>query len=71
MDDDKAAANTEIRYITIELMKIASRRKKPFGQLAYEFVSNTYTLEKMIKKRIDAGAGAKASRHPLRKNDRI
>ncbi len=67
MDDDRAAANSEIRYITIELMKLAARKKKPFAQMGYEFVSNTYTLEKMIRKRLDAPAGVKNSKSPAHK----
>lgn len=69
MDDERAAANSEIRYITVELMKLAARKKKPFAQLAHEFVANTYTLEKMIRKRLDTAMVAKKS--PSSKKDRI
>ncbi|MFA5105487.1 MAG: hypothetical protein WC506_00860 [Candidatus Micrarchaeia archaeon] len=68
MDDERAAANSEIRYITVELMKLAARKKKPFAQMAHEFVSNTYTLENLIRKRLDSAAAKKS---PSSKKDRI
>ena len=50
--DDLEAVSSEIRYITIELMKIASREKKSFGKIASEFISNTYALNSMIEESI-------------------
>jgi len=42
--------NTEIRYITVELMKIAAKRKVSFEVIAKEFLENTYLLHEMIDK---------------------
>jgi hypothetical protein len=52
MDDfeDIYSINAEIRYLTIELMKIAIKKKKSFKKVAKEFVKNTRTLQKMIKR---------------------
>jgi len=50
--EDLEAMSSEIRYITIELMKIASREKRSFGKVASEFISNTYALNSMIEESI-------------------
>ena len=42
--------NTEIRYMTVELMKIAAKRKVSFDVVAKEFLENTYLLHEMIEK---------------------
>jgi hypothetical protein len=42
--------NTEIRYITLELMKIATKRKVKFDVVAKEFFENAYILHEMIDK---------------------
>ena len=49
MDEERANANSEIRYIALELTKIAKRQKKPFKAVAAEFVQNVYTLENMLR----------------------
>ena len=48
-DDDAAGVNSEMRYITLELMKISERRKKPFAKVAREYISNVYRLRRLIK----------------------
>ncbi|MEM4295807.1 MAG: hypothetical protein QXS91_03305 [Candidatus Anstonellales archaeon] len=48
--DEFYSANSEIRYITIELMKISARRKQPFSVIAREFVKNAKMLQFLIKK---------------------
>jgi hypothetical protein len=40
---------SEIRYITIELMKIANERKVPFKKVAKEFIDNVNLLMKIIE----------------------
>ena len=42
--------NTELRYITVELMKIAAERKVSFEVVAREFLDNAYKLHEMIEK---------------------
>jgi len=54
MEDPEEAVtmSSEIRYITMELMKIASRDKKSFSKVASEFISNTYALNALIEESI-------------------
>lgn len=57
MDEDEVAQiNSEMRYMTLELMKIASKKRKPFSHVASEFVQNVYRLKHAIK----AGSRKKA-----------
>jgi hypothetical protein len=46
---DLAYANAEIRSLTLELMKIASREKKPFKQVVHEFIENTFYLKRILE----------------------
>jgi hypothetical protein len=50
MLEDVTNINTEIRYMTVELMKIAAKRKVGFDVVAKEFLENTYLLHDMIEK---------------------
>lgn len=40
--------NTEIRYITLELMKIAAQKGVKFDKIAKEYLQNAYLLHDMI-----------------------
>jgi len=52
MDDDELAqANSEMRYITLELMKIAARKRAPFSDVMSEFIQNVYSLTREIRHR--------------------
>jgi len=48
-DEARAQVNSEMRFITLELMKLSLRRHVPFGKIARQFVKNVYRLESMIK----------------------
>ncbi len=48
-EDELVSANSEVRYISLELMKIASREKRSFEEVAKEFVDNVYYLHTLIK----------------------
>ncbi|MEM2974145.1 MAG: hypothetical protein QW112_00750 [Candidatus Micrarchaeia archaeon] len=50
MIEEISNLNTEIRYITVELMKIAAKRKVSFESVAKEFLENAYLLHEMIGK---------------------
>jgi hypothetical protein len=50
--EDAGVVSSEIRYITIELMKIASREKKSFSKVASEFIGNAYALNSLIEESI-------------------
>jgi hypothetical protein len=49
MDEEtKNAVNSEIRYITLELMKLAYKTGKSFEQIAKEYIDNTCLLQELI-----------------------
>jgi hypothetical protein len=48
---DELSANTELRIIALELMKISSKRKKPFAEVADEYIRNVYLLKQMLDTR--------------------
>ena len=48
-EDEIVSVNSEVRYISLELMKIASKEKRSFGDVASEFVNNVYHLHSLIK----------------------
>ncbi len=48
--DDFSSANSELRYLTLELMKIALEKGKSFEEVALEFVDNVEYLSILIEK---------------------
>jgi hypothetical protein len=50
MDDEGEdnSSNSEIRYIALELMRIAYKSGKTFDEVAEEYMKNTYKLQKLI-----------------------
>ncbi|MCX6769612.1 MAG: hypothetical protein NT051_02945 [Candidatus Micrarchaeota archaeon] len=53
-ENDESAANSEMRYITLELMKLAQKSGRSFAEVAEEYLKNAHKLQRMI-------AGEKAS----------
>ncbi len=47
--DDEDSINSEIRYITIELMKIAAQRGITFEEAARDFLKNATFLKRLIE----------------------
>ncbi|MEM4634102.1 MAG: hypothetical protein QW275_03025 [Candidatus Anstonellaceae archaeon] len=47
-EDTYNAANSELRFIALELMKIAQKSGKSFDEVAEEFLSNTLRLQQLI-----------------------
>lgn len=47
--EDLEDSYSELRYITLELMKIAVRKNKPFEEVAKEFITNLFYLQKLIE----------------------
>ncbi len=43
-----STANSEIRYITLELMRLAQKSGRTFDAVAQEFIANTVKLQDMI-----------------------
>jgi hypothetical protein len=46
--DEVAAINSEIRYLTLELMKLAAKEGKSFDQVTREYVQNTFNLYRVL-----------------------
>lgn len=49
LDEARASINSEMRFIALELMKIAYRKRVPFKKVAAQFVKNVYSLEKLVR----------------------
>jgi len=47
-DEDSLSANSEMRYISLELMKLAQKSGKSFREVAAEYMENTAMLQEMI-----------------------
>ncbi len=47
---DLAAINSELRLITLELMKIAAQEHKPFEHVLREFTENAFRTKKTLMK---------------------
>ena len=47
-DDEGYSANSEMRYISLELMKLAQKSGKSFREVASEYMKNTSLLQEMI-----------------------
>jgi len=69
MDDEQASANAEMRYLTLELMKIAAQRRVKFSDVTREFIENVYALDTLVRSKSarrmhshDAALSGKASR---------
>lgn len=56
-EDSQSAANSELRFIALELMRLAQKSGKSFEQVAREFVQNTCLLQELV-----SGEGEKPSR---------
>jgi len=50
MEEELVSVNAELRYITVELMKIASQRNVSFEEIAGEYVDNVYFLDRAIRR---------------------
>ncbi len=50
-EDEPYAANSELRYITLELMRIAEKKGTTFDEMASDYVENTFKLKKLIEER--------------------
>lgn len=50
--EEMAAVNSELRFITLELMKIAASGNKPFDAVLKDFTANAFKLKKTLSKEI-------------------
>ncbi|MFH0972256.1 MAG: hypothetical protein V1835_06880 [Candidatus Micrarchaeota archaeon] len=46
--EELAIVNSELRFLTVELMKIALERGKSFDEVLSEYFSNAYKLKRRI-----------------------
>jgi len=46
--EEMAIVNSELRFLTVELMKIALERGKSFDEIVAEYFSNAYKLKRKI-----------------------
>jgi len=47
--EDIEETSSEIRYLTLELMKLARREEKKFEDIVSEFIKNAYLLQNVIE----------------------
>ncbi len=50
MEEELVGVNAELRYITVELMKIAAQRNITFDEIAQEYIGNVYLLDRSVRK---------------------
>jgi hypothetical protein len=62
-DEIPSTANSEIRFITLELMRLAQKSGRNFDEVAEEFIRNTVHMQDLITGAADDDAPAgKANR---------
>ncbi|MFN3909639.1 MAG: hypothetical protein ACK4J0_00180 [Candidatus Anstonellaceae archaeon] len=49
---ERGEINSEIRYLTLELTKLAKKTKIPFRKIAQEYVKNVFMLEEIVIKNV-------------------
>ena len=65
MPDEIAQVNSEMRCITIELMKLAAKRRVSFHDISAEFVQNVYVLKHAIRQAAFKKSNRNAKTSPL------
>lgn len=61
--DEVAAINSEMRYLCLELMKIATQRNVAFSQVVREFIDNTNALKMAMANAENQIDAAKKPKH--------
>jgi len=67
-DDEGYSANSEMRYISLELMKLAQKSGKSFREVAREYMENTALLQEMIMGEEEAHPSSKKKGSSTREN---
>ncbi len=68
--EDFSDDNSEIRYLTIELMKLADRNKISFKKIVDQYIENTFYLQtKIYSVRSFAKGKINAKKRPKRKKE--
>ncbi len=65
MEEERANANSELRYIALELTKLAEKRRKPFKILAAEYMLNVFELEGMLRTAPPVPRTSRKARHSV------
>ncbi len=47
-EEDLASINSELRFLSLELMKIATERNVSFDEILKEYIKNTFKLQKTL-----------------------
>ncbi len=47
-EDNGASVNTEVRFLTLELMKLAAKKGVSFEEVLEEYIENTCTLKQVL-----------------------
>ncbi|MCX8194778.1 MAG: hypothetical protein N3G22_01580 [Candidatus Micrarchaeota archaeon] len=66
--ESESAANSEIRFITLELMKLAQRSGKTFDEVAAEYMRNAEKLQLMLRQ--EDWPARRSGRGAISKNNR-
>ncbi|MDD5022808.1 MAG: hypothetical protein PHU63_01440 [Candidatus ainarchaeum sp.] len=61
LEEELQSTNTELRFITLELMKIAERRKTSFREIAKEYVQNVHFMQRTVEENIKS---SQETNHP-------
>ena len=64
-EDEPYAANSELRYITLELMKLAEKHGTTFDEIAHDYVRNTFKLKKLIEEKDSPEKILKTQKEPV------
>ncbi len=66
-EDETVSVNSEVRYISLELMKIAAKEKRNFKEVAGEFVDNVYYMHQLIQHGSDTTASVVEAKRATRR----
>ena len=64
-ESDSYSANSELRYITLELMKLAEKKGITFEEISGEYVKNTFYLKNLIEEKDLSEKVLKTQKEPV------
>ena len=56
LDESLQTTNTELRFLTLELMKIADKKGLTFKEIAIQYVNNVHLMQKLIDESLDSSS---------------
>ena len=69
MEEERANANSELRYIALELTKLAHKQKRPFKAVAADYMFNVFELENMLHAIPPLPKTSRRARHPAEREE--